>query len=50
MAKGYVIFNPLAGNGQAQEDAQLLQFVLDEELYYYDDKTDTEHLLWKKGE
>lgn len=21
-----------------------------EELYYYDDKTDTEHLLWKRGE
>ena len=36
MAKGYVIYNPLAGNGQAQEDAQLLQFVLDEELEYYD--------------
>lgn len=36
MAKGYVIYNPLAGNGKAQEDAQLLQMILDEELEYYD--------------
>ena len=36
MAKGYVVYNPLAGNGQAQADAQLLQVVLDEELEYYD--------------
>ena len=36
MAKGYVIYNPLAGNGQTNEDAQLLQMILDEELEYYD--------------
>ena len=36
MAKGYVIYNPLAGNGKAKEDAQLLQLVLDEEPEYYD--------------
>jgi len=36
MAKGYVIYNPLAGNGKAKEDAQLLQMILDEELEYYD--------------
>jgi len=36
MAKGYVIYNPLAGNGKAGEDAQLLQMILDEELEYYD--------------
>lgn len=36
MSKGYVIYNPLAGNGKAKEDAQLLQMVLDEELEYYD--------------
>ena len=36
MAKGYVIYNPLAGNGKAKEDAQLLQMLLDEELEYYD--------------
>ena len=33
MAKGYVIYNPLSGNGMAKEDAQLLQFILDEEVY-----------------
>lgn len=36
MAKGYVIYNPLAGNGDAKEDTQLLQMLLDEELEYYD--------------
>ena len=36
MAKGYVIYNPLAGNGNAEEDAKLLQILLDEELEYYD--------------
>ena len=36
MSKGYVIYNPLAGNGKAKEDAQLLRMVLDEELEYYD--------------
>lgn len=36
MAKGYVMYNPLAGNGNAEEDAKLLQMVLDEELEYYD--------------
>ena len=36
MAKGYVVYNPLAGNGQTQADAQLLQMVLDEQLEYYD--------------
>lgn len=36
MAKGYVIYNPLAGNGKAEDEAQLLQVVLDEDLEYYD--------------
>ena len=36
MAKGYVIYNPLAGNGNAEEEAKLLQMVLDEDLEYYD--------------
>ena len=36
MAKGYVIYNPLAGNGTAAEDAKLLQVILDEDLEYYD--------------
>jgi len=34
--KGCVIYNPLAGNGVAEEDAKLLQMLLDEELQYYD--------------
>ena len=36
MAIGHVIYNPLAGKGTAQEDAQLLQVILDEDLEYYD--------------
>ena len=36
MAKGYVIYNPLAGNGTAEENAKLLQVILDEDLEYYD--------------
>lgn len=36
MAKGYVIYNPLAGNGNAEEDAKLLQVILDKDLEYYD--------------
>lgn len=36
MAKGCVIYNPLAGNGNAEEDAKLLQFAMDGELEYND--------------
>jgi len=36
MAKGYVIYNPIAGNGNAENEAKLLQMVFDEELQYYD--------------
>ena len=36
MAIGHVIYNPLAGNGTAQEDAQLLEVILYEDLEYYD--------------
>ena len=36
MSKGYVIYNPLAGKGTAEEDAKLLPMVLDEDLEYYD--------------
>jgi len=32
MAKGYVIYNPQAGNGKTKEEAQLLQLILNEEL------------------
>ena len=36
MANGYVLYNPLAGDGNAEEDATLLQMLLDETLLYYD--------------
>ena len=36
MAKGYVIYNPLSGNGKTKEDAKLLQMFLDDEPEYYD--------------
>jgi len=36
MAIGHVIYNPLAGKGTAQEDAQLLQVILDEDFEFYD--------------
>ena len=35
-AKGHVLYNPLAGNGNGQEDAKLLQVVLDESLEFYE--------------
>lgn len=36
MAKGYVLYNPLAGNGKGSEDASLLQIAMDDALEYYD--------------
>lgn len=36
MAKGYVIINPLSGDGKSEENAKMLQMVLQEELEYYD--------------
>lgn len=36
MAKGYVIYNPLAGNGSSGEDARLLEAVWEEELEFFD--------------
>ncbi len=49
MAKGYVIYNPLAGNGNAAEDAKLLQMVLDEELEYYDMTRITNYAVFLSG-
>jgi len=49
MAKGYVIYNPLAGNGQAQEDAKLLQIVLEEDLEYYDMTRITNYAVFLSG-
>ena len=49
MAKGYVIYNPLAGNGKAKEDSQLLQMVLDEQLEYYDMTRITNYAAFLSG-
>ena len=49
MAKGYVIYNPLAGNGNAEEDAKLLQMVLDEDLEYYDMTRITNYAAFLSG-
>ena len=49
MAKGYVIYNPLAGNGNAGEDAKLLQMVLDEDLEYYDMTRITNYVAFLSG-
>ena len=49
MAKGYVIYNPLAGNGDAEEDAKLLQMVLGENLEYYDMTRITNYVAFLSG-
>lgn len=49
MAKGYVIYNPLAGNGAAREDAKLLQMVFDEDLEYYDMTRITNYAVFLSG-
>lgn len=36
MATGYVIFNPLAGNGKCEEDARLLEMFLPDEVRFFD--------------
>lgn len=36
MAKGYVIYNPLAGNGKCAGDAKLLEMVMDDDLEFFD--------------
>lgn len=49
MAKGYVLYNPLAGNGNAEEDAKLLQMILDEELEFYDMTRITNYAAFLSG-
>ena len=49
MSKGYVIYNPLAGNGKAKEDSQLLQMVLDEQMEYYDKTRITNYAAFISG-
>lgn len=49
MAKGYVIYNPLAGDGTAEEDAKLLQVILNDELEYYDMTHITNYAVFLSG-
>ena len=49
MAKGYVLYTPLAGNGNAGEDAKLLQMVLDEDMEYYDMTRITNYAAFLSG-
>ena len=49
MAKGYVLYNPLAGNGNAEEDAKLLQMVLEEDLEFYDVTRITNYAAFLSG-
>ena len=49
MAKGYVIYNPMAGNGKAGEDAKLLQMILDDDLEYYDMTRITNYAAFLSG-
>lgn len=36
MATGYVVYNPLAGNGKSKEDIKLLEMLLPDEVEFYD--------------
>ncbi|MBQ7415761.1 MAG: diacylglycerol kinase family protein [Oscillospiraceae bacterium] len=49
MAKGYVIYNPKAGNGSSEENAKLLPLVLDEDLEYYDMTRITNYAAFLSG-
>ena len=49
MATGYVLYNPLAGSGEGKEDTKLLQFVIDEELEYYDITRITNYKVFLSG-
>lgn len=49
MAKGYVIYNPLAGKGTAEEDAKSLEVILNEKLEYYDITRITNYAAFLSG-
>lgn len=49
MTKGYVLYNPLAGDRQGIEDAKLLQILLDDELEYYDITEITDYSAFLQG-
>ncbi len=49
MAKGYVLYNPLAGDKCGDEDAKLLQYVLEEPLEFFDITRITNYTAFLSG-
>lgn len=46
---GYVLYNPLAGNGKGGEDARLLELILQEDLEFYDMTRITNYAAFLSG-
>lgn len=46
---GYVLYNPLAGNGKGGEDARLLELILQENLEFYDMTRITNYAAFLSG-
>lgn len=46
---GYVLYNPLAGNGKGGEDARLLELILQEDLEFYDMTRITNYTAFLSG-
>ena len=46
---GCVLYNPLAGNGKGEEDARLLEVILQEDLLFYDMTRITNHAAFLNG-
>lgn len=49
MAKGYVLYNPLAGNGQSEENAKRLQTLLEDPLELFDMTRITNYAAFVSG-
>lgn len=49
MAKGYVLYNPLAGNGKGETDAKLLEVILPEEHEFFDMTRITNYAAFLRG-
>ena len=46
---GYVLYNPLAGNGKGGEDARLLELIMQEDLEFYDMTRITNYAAFLSG-
>ena len=46
---GCVLYNPLAGNGKGEEDARLLEVILQEDLLFYDMTRITNYAAFLSG-